>query len=390
MRVSTTIPDPALIAEVRALTPLIRRHRDWSEEHVRIAPAVHDSLGALGIFRLAAPTEMGGLELDSATEIHVYEELAYADPAVAWIAMNSNAAGAIASRLKPAAADRVFASKTSIYGLGLVSAGKAVAGRGGFRVSGRWPVVSGCNAADWFLMASKVYDGRKLRKKNGKPVVRFAIVPASEAEPLDTWSDVVAVRGSGSHAVSVPETFVDRDMTAAFEDRPRVRRPRYLVPPMSLGSIGMAAVSLGIARFALEAAVAQGTSRKSALSGTEWRTWPSVQDSVASIDAAVYAGRAGLFALSQEVAAFTAAGKKPPPEVRAHLYAYTDHAVRLGRDAVSRLFTVGSVDAIHQGHGLERALRDMHGFSVQWERSRRKQFQAGAALLGAEIEDPQF
>lgn len=239
-------------------------------------------------------------------------------------------------------------------------------------------------------MASKVYDGRKLRKKNKKPVVRFAIIPASEAEPLDTWSDVVAVRGSGSHAVNVLETFVPRDMTAAFEDRPRVRRPRYLVPPMSLGSIGMAAISLGIARCALEAAVAQGTSRKSALSGTEWRTWPSVQDSVASIDAAVYAGRAGLFALSEEVAAFTAAGKKPPPEVRAHLYAYTDHAVRLGRDAVSRLFTVGSVDAIHQGHGLERALRDMHGFSVQWERTRRKQFQAGAALLGAEIDDPQF
>ena len=210
------------------------------------------------------------------TEIQVYEELAFADPSVAWIAMNSSAAGTMAARLKPESASELFAKPHSIYGLGLVSAGKAVATRGGFDVSGRWPVVSGCNAADWFLMASKLYDGRKLRRKNKLPVVRFAIVPASEAEPLETWSDVVAVRGSGSHAVSVAGSFVRRDMTASFDDRVRINRPYFKGGGMSLGSLGMAAVSLGIARYALESAVAQGTSRKSALSGTEWREWPSV------------------------------------------------------------------------------------------------------------------
>ncbi len=72
------------------------------------------------------------------------------------------------------------------------------------------------------------------------------------------------------------------------------------------------------------------------------------------------------------------------------MHALADHSMRVGRQTVSDLFTVGSVDAIHEGHGLERALRDVHGFGVQWERYRNKQFQAGAAMLGAEIEDPTF
>lgn len=135
----TAAVETSLIDEVRALTPLIRRNRNWSEEHVRIAPRVHEGLGDLGVFRLAAPTEVGGLEVDSATEIRVYEELAYADPAVAWIAMNSSAAGTIASRLKPEAADRLFASRTSIYGLGLVSTGKAAPSAAGSKSRGAGP-----------------------------------------------------------------------------------------------------------------------------------------------------------------------------------------------------------------------------------------------------------
>ena len=57
---------------------------------------------------------------------------------------------------------------------------------------------------------------------------------------------------------------------------------------------------------------------------------------------------------------------------------------------MSRLFTAGSIDALHAGHGLEQALRDVHGFSVQWERYRRLHFEAGRVLLGASPRDPQF
>ena len=45
----------SLIDEVRSLTPMIRRDRGWAEEHVRIAPKVHQALGDLGIFRITAP-----------------------------------------------------------------------------------------------------------------------------------------------------------------------------------------------------------------------------------------------------------------------------------------------------------------------------------------------
>lgn len=49
-----------------------------------------------------------------------------------------------------------------------------------------------------------------------------------------------------------------------------------------------------------------------------------------------------------------------------------------------------SVDALRSGHVLEQCLRDIHGFSVQWERYRSLHYDAGRVLMGATPAHPLF
>ena len=237
-------------------------------------------MGEARIFALTTPEEYGGLEASIPVELEVYEELSFADPSVGVdrdeLERYRRDRRTLRAR-RPRA--RIFADPTSSYGWGLAPVGRAVPVAGGYEVSGRWPVVSGCHNAAWYMMGNLIFegDGDTPRREDDKPVVRYAAIPVDSGEILDTWSDVVAVKGSGSNAVEVPRQFVEEAMTANLADDPRVDRPRYRLKG-GVGNLLMAAIGIGIARAAVEAAVDQASERTSALSGAPWREWPSVQD----------------------------------------------------------------------------------------------------------------
>lgn len=82
---------------------------------------------------------------------------------------------------------------------------------------------------------------------------RFAFVPASAAEVIDTWQ-VSGLRGTGSHDYRLDDVFVPAERTtAAFVVAPVQPGALYRVPFLSLASSSLAAVCLGIARAAIDA-----------------------------------------------------------------------------------------------------------------------------------------
>src|SRR5262249_20854791 len=109
-----------------------------------------------------------------------------------------------------------------------------------------------------------------------------------------------------------------------------------------------------------------------------------------SADCAVLCARGGLLEIARLVWEGLERGRGIAPLWRARMHAIADHATRTARDAVSRTFACGSVDVLHAGHPLEQALRDIHAFSVQWERYRRLHYEAGRVLLGGASQDPLF
>src|SRR5215467_6752241 len=80
--------DPLRAAQ--ALRATIRATRQETEEARRLAPQVVEGLIEAGLCRLDVPVSLGGHEAEPVVALQVYEELAWADASVAWIAWNNH------------------------------------------------------------------------------------------------------------------------------------------------------------------------------------------------------------------------------------------------------------------------------------------------------------
>ena len=139
----------AAIRAARELTPLITRLRDETEAGRRIAAPIVERLRAAGLCRLAIEAELGGLALPVGEALDVYEALAGAEPSVAWIVWNSSLPCFFGRFLAPAARAEIFSDPAWLYAVSTRPTGRAAVVGDGFRVSGRWALVSGCELAEW-------------------------------------------------------------------------------------------------------------------------------------------------------------------------------------------------------------------------------------------------
>jgi len=144
-----------MIEVARALRPRIRVEADRIERERRLPAGLARELADAGLFRLSLPAAYGGLDLAPAESIAVFEELARADASVAWCVWNGNAYWT-AAQMSEAAAREVFSEPTVIIANSTRPKGRADAGDGGYRVSGRWTLVSGCQISDWIQLACKI------------------------------------------------------------------------------------------------------------------------------------------------------------------------------------------------------------------------------------------
>jgi alkylation response protein AidB-like acyl-CoA dehydrogenase len=242
-------------------------------------------------------------------------------------------------------------------------------------------VVSGCEIAGRFALASVFMDGDTPHVVEGRPDVRFVMVRPDVVEILDTWSDVEGLRGSGSHAVRVDDALVGADQAFDPTRPPAFERPAFRVG-LGVGAHSVASgVLLGAARAALDGLVALAKERVSAASGQAWRDWPNVQLTVATTAAELASARAGLVEAAEAAWASVIDGPEVPAGCRAVVYGMCDLAHRTARSAVSRLFSVGSIDGLHRGSILQQALRDVHALSVNWERYGQLAYDAGRVML---------
>ena len=371
-----------VLERAKRLTPLIQAYRMKAEDACRMAPAVHEALLESGMYAATAPVEVGGDELSLSDQARVTEQVAYADPSVAWCLLNSWASSSLASRLQPDARSRAFVEPNALFGFGFAPAGRAVPTPEGFRVTGRWPVVSGCEVAGRFALNSVVMNGDAPNVVDGRPDARFMLLAPEAVGILDTWRDVQGLRGSGSHAIEVKDALVASDSAVRFAAPLLIDRPAFRFGMVLPSLVGCGAALLGAARAALDGLIAQATDRVSLASGQAWRDWPNIQDTVATTAAAVLSANAGLIEASEQAWATVQDSPEAPLRERGLLYATIDHAHQTAREAVSRLYTAGSIDCLHRGHILEQSLRDVHALSVNWERYKQIHYDAGRVLMG--------
>ena len=162
-----------------------------------------------GFFRMMLDRKLGGLETDPLTAAQVVETLSKVSPSVGWVVMIVASTNFWAARTLPDEGIKdVFTPGASANVTGnLVPHGRAVKADGGWRVSGQWPLGSGCHHAHWAASGAWLHDEQGPIIENDAPAWRVFYTPIGDCRILDTWHST-GLRGTGSHDYTMDDVFV--------------------------------------------------------------------------------------------------------------------------------------------------------------------------------------
>lgn len=377
----------ALLATAGDFQPRIIAQREAIETSRRLPEDLARDLARDGFFRIFLPMAYGGLDLTPMDGIAVFEELAKADASVAWCVWNGNTHW-IAAQLSPEAAHAIHGDPDVITANCTRPSGQAHVVGGGYRLSGRWSFVSGCELASWMVLWAVVHDGGKPHMlASGGPDIRFMLVPARQCEILDTWK-VGGLRGTGSHDVIVNDVFVPSPFSAGFFDPHVLSEPRYRIPPFSRVIPGLGAMALGIARTAIES-LKEIAGVKTPVRTTQMlRDTTDAQMRVSQAEALVRSARLFLFDSVDQLWAHLLATGEVTMEARAQARLAASHAVASAVQAVDLMYVAGGGSSIYVSCPLERAFRDVHVMTQHIGVHPRVMHSTGRVLFGLESDTP--
>jgi len=378
------------VSAAAALRPLILEARTETEEGRKLPDTVVDALKEAEMFQVALPKEMGGLALSPVELLEILEDLAKAEASVAWIVWNNALPCLFARFLGSEARKRVFGDPQSIYASSTRPSGKAVVENGGYRVSGRWALVSGCMHADWIeLMCVVEKDGEIQMNKAGMPQMLLACVPKGSYEIIDTWH-VGGLRGTGSHDVVVENINVDEALTFSPFTPGQIEEPIGKVPVVCNMAAGHAAICLGICQASIDAVAELGRTKISVDPVPDMRDKPDIQYALASADAQISALRDRLHRVTSMIWEKTLAGETATAEDIAVAWATANTTARECRAIVTRMYEAAGTSALYTDNVLERCHRDIHAVMQHIIAQRQWVENAGRTMFGLEPTHPLF
>lgn len=366
-----TIPDSKLIDAARNLGPVIQGHREEAEQQGRLSRPVLDALYESGLLGMFTPQSLGGLEVDPLTRTRVVEEVAAHDTAAAWTLANPLDWAHFCARLPDAGAEEIYGNGANV----LIAAqfGRPLTATivdGGFTVTGQAPFVSNCLDADWIAMTAVVTDGNQ---STGEPTVLMVYFPREGCEVIDNW-DVLGMRGTGSHDVSVTDLFVPTARTFPFvpEFSPgtHYQSPLYRFPLPGVVASNIPPVMLAVARVAVDEVSALAQGKTPVASSTLLRDRASAQSRIARAEGILRSGRLLLYETLDQAWQATLAGEEISLTQKADLLLAMAHAANSAIEAVELVYAVAGTTGIRNGSPLERCFRDIqvlkhHAFSAE-------------------------
>jgi alkylation response protein AidB-like acyl-CoA dehydrogenase len=344
MRLTHSAHANDVLPRVQALEPHLRAFEQEIEAGPTLPRPVVDALVDSGVFRTHAPRAVGGLEVDALTYFEIVEELSRVNGSVGWLAMIN--CGNFYSWFPPETSLALFnaAKPYAVFSGNLAPKGQAVEVTGGYRVTGRWPFVSGCPHADWILLRAPIVE-------SDNQVMSFAFA-ASDVQILPTWNGL-GLRGTGSHDVAVSDVFVPLAHCTSLEDYypGALYRAWFFL-------IGHAAHGLGIARAAIDALVDQSRAGNTPRAGS-LAARAEVQSALAEAEAELQAARQFMWDCTDR--AYEAGQHHDiDSDLRMLLKLSMTHAVHSAARCVERVFRAAGPPTAYAGNVLERCFRDIH------------------------------
>jgi indole-3-acetate monooxygenase len=350
------------VAEARRLAPEVSARAQEAEDARTMPRELVEQLRAAGLFQLAMPAALGGLECDLLTTFAVIEELSRADGSAGWTAFIGNGSAFVAW-LEPEVAKEIVSVRPDFIQAG-VFAPTATAtpdGDGGLVIDGRWAFNSGCMHADWFINGVIVMDGNAPRMRApGIPDWRFAFLPPESVEIIDTWR-VSGLRGTGSHDSAAHGVVVPEERTIApFFSAARFDGALYRLPFTTFLSPLLAGFVLGVARRALdEVTVLAAKKSRVVPPGPTMAEDDAFQIELSRLEAAVRSARAYVVESLGSTWATVSDGDDVTLEQRAEVLLAVLHAARVARTSVDQAFALAGGGALYDSNPMQRCARDI-------------------------------
>lgn len=376
------------LAAARALAPEITARAPETEAARRLPADIARTMAGAGLYRLALPKTIGGLEAPPQLIADTICEIAAADASTAWCLMLGITTGLNAAYLPEAQASAVFGDPGVITAGVFAPLGKAVPDGEDYVVSGRWAWGSGTQNADWIVGGSMIMDGDKpVVGPDGAPYHRMMIFNAKDVSFHDTWH-VIGLNGTGSLDFSVDAVRVPRARSVSLQhDVPREKGPLYAFPAFGLLAMGIASVAIGNAAGALKDFTTLALVKKPAAS----RRTLAERAHTQLVLAEAHARHAGARAYFREAIAAAWDDARRGGAIalarRAELRLAATHATRACADVCRDLFDLAGGAAVYSSNVLQRRFRDAHVAIQHMMVAPATLEVAGRALLGLPTDD---
>jgi alkylation response protein AidB-like acyl-CoA dehydrogenase len=331
------------------LFALVADRAPASDESGHLDRDVVAALAATGINRIQLPVELGGYAASPLYAVEIVEQLAAIDGSTAWATAIGFGSNLFAGYLPPDGAAEVFADPDQSNAGMFAPLGEVTdAPDGTLRLTGRWPFTSNCEQAAWIGLGARI---------PGEPAPRLVFAPRSQVTIHETW-DVVGLRATASNDTSVTNLEVHRRRTCSFADRPWPDGPLWRLPLFVALLPACAAVSLGVARGALDEVNRQAIGRRAQLRGSLLDDHVGMGD-LGAADTLLRAARAVLHEVLDECWNLALAGDPIPRTLQARAFLAVQHASDIAVEVCSTAHRLGGGAAAYRTSPLLRALRDV-------------------------------
>ena len=364
------------LARAVSLRELIRSHADEAERSRHLPNEVASAFATNRLYRLGAPTSIGGADEDPTIQMQVIEEVSRSDGSAGWNLMIGIETFALVGPSLATCAD-VVADPNVIMASSTAAVGDARPCDGGWLINGQWQFASGVHNAHVFGATV-----RKISDRGETDDVRYyAILPAGQFEIVDTWH-VSGLRGSGSHDVRIVDQVAADTHVVATLGHGDMPSNQLSIPLNVRLTFNKIAVALGIARAAIDAFIDLAHGKTPRFAYKKLKDRPFAQRQLAKAEARIRAHRAAVYDHTERVTQVCYRGDRLSDEDIAIAHLLASEATTGCVYVVETLLEAAGTSANFLGHPLEKLARDIRVIRQHTTVSPQHIDHIGQALIG--------
>ena len=381
-------------ADLDTLLPALRERREETRANRTVLPEIRTMVRDSGVARLFQPPAYGGAGGPLRDIVDTVSEISAACGSTAWAVVQYVVHPFMVAQWPQEAQDEVWGDdpKGLVAGILIQSLGRYVRADGGYRVSGRWPFVSGVDTSDWCIV-SGYEQGRAGQHESH---LHF-LIRREEIEILDTWH-ALGLRGSGTNDVRLDEYFVPAHRALSMEalrggESPGGRwreTPLYLLPSYPVFGCGISSGAVGIA-LEMVAEYNEIARRKGSIMAEKGvATFASQHIRFAETRCAVDSARQLLWNAADEISAIACdEGRLPSLEERARCRARATYAGNIAMDAARAIWDLSGAASVYSASSLGNLFTDMLVANQHFTQNKDVNYTTyGRLLYGLDTDNP--